>query len=154
MPLVGGFGCLELVLYCIRELAQQHYEPLISLQSEMKYSSCRNIDCHHCQCYCGDNFLPSLTRLAYSAYLQHPGHKSYQHLALRPLSNASQTWLRNYRGTNLGPILLLPNDQNMPTLGLQPFSTTAERSVNQKWHTAFKAFRTMYWNGDRLMPVG
>ena len=35
MPLVGGFGCLELVLYGIRELAQQHYEPLISLQSEI-----------------------------------------------------------------------------------------------------------------------
>ena len=33
-PLVGGFGCLELVLYGIRELAQQHYEPLILLQSE------------------------------------------------------------------------------------------------------------------------
>ena len=105
---------------------------------------CRNIDCHHCQCYCGDNFLPSLTQLACTAYLEHPGHKSYQHLALRPLSNASQTWLRNYRGTNLGPILLLPNVQNMPTLGLQPFSTTAERSVNHKRHTAFKAFRTMY----------
>ena len=25
MPLVGGFGCLELVLYGIRELAEQHY---------------------------------------------------------------------------------------------------------------------------------
>ena len=27
-PLVGGFGCLELVLYGIRELAQHHYELL------------------------------------------------------------------------------------------------------------------------------
>ena len=27
MPLVGGFGCLELVLYGIRGLAEQHYEP-------------------------------------------------------------------------------------------------------------------------------
>ena len=35
MPLVGGFGCLELVLYDMRELAQQHYEPLILLQSEI-----------------------------------------------------------------------------------------------------------------------
>ena len=35
MPLVGGFGCLELVLYGIRELAWQHYEPLILLQSEI-----------------------------------------------------------------------------------------------------------------------
>ena len=35
MPLVGGFGCLELVLYGIRELASQHYEPLILLQSEI-----------------------------------------------------------------------------------------------------------------------
>ena len=35
MPLVGGFGCLELVLYCIRELAQQHYQQLILLQSEI-----------------------------------------------------------------------------------------------------------------------
>ena len=35
MPLVGGFGCPELVLYGIRELAQQHYEPLILLQSEI-----------------------------------------------------------------------------------------------------------------------
>ena len=26
MPLVGGFGCLELVLYGIRELAEQHYD--------------------------------------------------------------------------------------------------------------------------------
>ena len=31
-PLLGGFGCLELVLYGIRELASQHYEPLISLK--------------------------------------------------------------------------------------------------------------------------
>ena len=30
-----GFGCLELVIYGIRELAQQHYEPLILLQSEI-----------------------------------------------------------------------------------------------------------------------
>ena len=29
MPLVGGFGCLELILYGIRDLAWQHYEPLI-----------------------------------------------------------------------------------------------------------------------------
>ena len=35
MPLVGGFGCLELVLYGIRELAKQHCEPLILLQSEI-----------------------------------------------------------------------------------------------------------------------
>ena len=28
MPLVGGFGCLELVLYGIRELAKHHYELL------------------------------------------------------------------------------------------------------------------------------
>ena len=35
MPLVGGFGCLELVLYGIRELALQYYEPLILLQSEI-----------------------------------------------------------------------------------------------------------------------
>ena len=34
-PLVGGFGWLELVLYGIRELAQEHYEPLILLQSEI-----------------------------------------------------------------------------------------------------------------------
>ena len=34
-PLVGGFGCLELALYGIRELAKQHYEPLILLQSEI-----------------------------------------------------------------------------------------------------------------------
>ena len=27
-PLVGGFGCLELVLYGIRELAKHHYELL------------------------------------------------------------------------------------------------------------------------------
>ena len=33
--LVGGFGCLELVLYGIRELAWQHYEALILLQSEI-----------------------------------------------------------------------------------------------------------------------
>ena len=26
MPLVGSFGCLELVLYGIRELVQQHFE--------------------------------------------------------------------------------------------------------------------------------
>ena len=29
MPLVGGFGCLELSLYCIRELAWQHLGPQI-----------------------------------------------------------------------------------------------------------------------------
>ena len=34
-PLVGGFGCLELVLYGIRVLASQQYEQLISLQSEI-----------------------------------------------------------------------------------------------------------------------
>ena len=28
MPLVGGFGCLELCLYGIRELTQHHYEAL------------------------------------------------------------------------------------------------------------------------------
>ena len=28
MPLVGGFGCLELVLYGIRELTEHHYKPL------------------------------------------------------------------------------------------------------------------------------
>ena len=38
-PLVGGFGCLELVLYGIRELAYQHYEPLILLQSEINIFS-------------------------------------------------------------------------------------------------------------------
>ena len=38
MPLVGGFGCLELVLYGIGELALQHYEPLILLQSEISVS--------------------------------------------------------------------------------------------------------------------
>ena len=26
MPLVGGFGCLELVLYGIRDLVEQHYD--------------------------------------------------------------------------------------------------------------------------------
>ena len=37
-PLVGGFGCLELVLYGIGELALQHYDPLILLQSEISVS--------------------------------------------------------------------------------------------------------------------
>ena len=30
-----GISCLSLVLYGIRELAKQHYEPLILLQSEI-----------------------------------------------------------------------------------------------------------------------
>ena len=33
-PLVWGFGCLELVLYGIRELAQHHYELLGNVLSQ------------------------------------------------------------------------------------------------------------------------
>ena len=34
MSLVGGFGCLELVLYGIRVLAEQHYEPFRPMRAK------------------------------------------------------------------------------------------------------------------------
>ena len=34
MPLVGGFECLELVLYGIRGLTEQHYEQAPTNQSK------------------------------------------------------------------------------------------------------------------------
>ena len=50
MPLVGGFGCLELVLYGIRELAWQHYEPVILLQSEIYIFSHLARNPFYCDC--------------------------------------------------------------------------------------------------------
>ena len=39
MPLVGGFGCLEFVLYGIGALAEQHYEPSRPMRAKHRWLS-------------------------------------------------------------------------------------------------------------------
>ena len=49
-PLVGGFGCLELVLYGIRVLAEQHYEPSRPMRAKYRWTPTNESEEHFYQC--------------------------------------------------------------------------------------------------------
>ena len=73
-PTVGAFGCLELVLYGMRELAEHHHEniPIWDISPRFTWFSCRA------------HFLWETTRPAASSSLTSPS--SFTQLISRPLA--------------------------------------------------------------------